>query len=502
MSEDSLKKQMEKHGFSVNDINYIINYMVKESLSPQLAMRRIKSYEALEKKLMQKIDSNKMKQEHLSNELEVKTQALEEANRKLEELGQARQKEDEIRNNLESKSDMLDAELEELKNQLQMIQVIQSDQPAERSPEAEAIAKSVNHITNEIKMIIIEYEEVTTLFLPLVTALTEALADPDDFVFSSEDLTNAIDDFILLNGSPSGVATATEAPRQFSPPPVSNSPITPPVSQPISAPVVSEQTTPPVSAPQPISDDMIPSPTISKPPEEDLEGVVPSWQRIEEKKEEPKPEPLRFKPTDMIKQHEQGTEETPQADEESEEKEEVTEEAPSGQLSPSQIIKQRQKALAEREAKRREEEEKIKQLRESAMAKTHSEETEEKESQEEVQQISSPESKPVSVPESKPDPVQKKPVQRKPEPVQKKPEPKVDNKTKQVLLTFKDFISEAKSTKNFNERVKLISDQDAAYEVLGGIGLSQFYSYATKPVQMKDELVELIDNWIENGPPR
>jgi len=247
---------------------------------------------------------------------------------------------------------------------------------------------------------------------------------------------------------------------------------------------------------------MIPSPSISKPPEEDLEVVIPSWQRIEEKKEEPKPQPLRFKPTEMIKQHEQSTEEAPPVDEESDKKEEATEEAPSGQLSPSQIIKQRQKALAEREAKRREEEEKIKQLRQSATAKTHSEETEEKDSQEEMHPISSPEPITAPVPESKPAPVQKESVQKKPEPVQKKPEPKVDNKTKQVLLTFKDFISEAKSTKNFNERVKLISDQDTAYEVLGGIGLSQFYSYATKPLQMKDELVELIDNWIENGPPR
>ncbi len=500
MSEETLKKQIEKHGFSIGDINYIVNYMVKEGLSPQLAMRRIKSYDALEKKMGQKLEADRMKIDHLSKELEIKTQALEEANKKLEELGQARQREDEIRNSLESKSEMLDAELEELKNQLQMIQIMQADQPSERSPETEAIAKSINHIINEVKMIIIEYEEVTTLYLPIVTALTEALADPEGFVFSPEDLIATIEDFILLNSSapptqneedtPQPVTTA--APRSTEPP------ISPPT---VVAPTVSTPESPPSSMAEPA---------------DELEDVVPSWKTIEEKKEEPKPEPLTFKPTDLIKKHEKELTEPEDADESVEE--EVQEETPTtGQLTPSQIIKQRQKALAEREAKRREEEAKIEALKQAAVkkeevAKEKAPEEEQVSTQVEVSEqpvehqpktVSRPEPivepKPEPKPESRPEPKTKPKAEPKP-PVEEKP--KVDNKVKQVLLTFKDFINEAKSTKNFNDRIKLISDQDAAYEVLGGIGLSQMYSYATKPIQMKDELLELLDTWIENGPPR
>ncbi len=507
MSEETLKKQIEKHGFSIGDINYIVNYMVKEGLSPQLAMRRIKSYDALEKKMGQKLEADRMKIDHLSKELEIKTQALEEANKKLEELGQARQREDEIRNSLESKSEMLDAELEELKNQLQMIQIMQADQPSERSPETEAIAKSINHIINEVKMIIIEYEEVTTLYLPIVTALTEALADPEGFVFSPEDLIATIEDFILLNSSAPPTQNEDDTPK----PDTTAAPR--PIEQPISSPTV---VAPTVSTPK------SPPDSVAEPADE-LEDVVPSWKTIEEKKEEPKPEPLTFKPTDLIKKHEKELTEHEDVDESA--VEEMQEETPTGQLTPSQIIKQRQKALAEREAKRREEEAKIEALKRAAVkkeevAKEKAPEEESGSAQVEVsEQPVEHQSKPVSRPEPKVEPRPEPKPEPRPEPKpEPRPEPKtepkaepkspveekpkVDNKVKQVLLTFKDFINEAKSTKNFNDRIKLISDQDAAYEVLGGIGLSQMYSYATKPIQMKDELLELLDTWIENGPPR
>ena len=78
----------------------------------------------------------------------------------------------------------------------------------------------------------------------------------------------------------------------------------------------------------------------------------------------------------------------------------------------------------------------------------------------------------------------------------------VDEKTKKVLELFIEYLQEADSDKSFQLRIAAICDMDEAYETLGSIGLSQIYSYRTKKLSSRDEVVELLQTWIKTGVPR
>ncbi|MHA2251544.1 MAG: hypothetical protein ACXAD7_14365, partial [Candidatus Kariarchaeaceae archaeon] len=95
-----------------------------------------------------------------------------------------------------------------------------------------------------------------------------------------------------------------------------------------------------------------------------------------------------------------------------------------------------------------------------------------------------------------------KPEKEKPAPVKEKPESKVDKKTLQILNLFLDFIEEADDDKNFQDRISTISEMDEAYEHLGSIGLSQIYSFVSKGVEKKEELIKLLNSWKLDGVPR
>jgi len=82
------------------------------------------------------------------------------------------------------------------------------------------------------------------------------------------------------------------------------------------------------------------------------------------------------------------------------------------------------------------------------------------------------------------------------------PEKKVSEKEEQVLNLFLDFLEEADTDKGFKDRVSTICDMDEAYEYLGSIGLSQVYSFASKSIDKKEELVQLLKSWKEDGIPR
>lgn len=84
----------------------------------------------------------------------------------------------------------------------------------------------------------------------------------------------------------------------------------------------------------------------------------------------------------------------------------------------------------------------------------------------------------------------------------KKIKPGPSEKVLQILNLFLDFVGEAKTDKDFRNRVETICDMDEAYEHLGGIGLSQLYSFASKDLAKKDELITLIDAWKIDGVPR
>lgn len=73
--------------------------------------------------------------------------------------------------------------------------------------------------------------------------------------------------------------------------------------------------------------------------------------------------------------------------------------------------------------------------------------------------------------------------------------------TKEILNQFVNFIGEASNDTGFQERIKIICDTDEAYQYLGSIGLSQIYSYGTKGINKKDELLKLLETWKKSGVP-
>lgn len=84
----------------------------------------------------------------------------------------------------------------------------------------------------------------------------------------------------------------------------------------------------------------------------------------------------------------------------------------------------------------------------------------------------------------------------------KKIKPGPSQQVLQVLNLFLDFVGEAKNDKDFRNRVETVCDMDEAYEHLGGIGLSQIYSFATQGISKKEELIQLINAWKIDGVPR
>ena len=50
-SFETLSELLESHNMTVADLEYIVRYLTNEKITPQLAMRRIKSFEALKTKL-------------------------------------------------------------------------------------------------------------------------------------------------------------------------------------------------------------------------------------------------------------------------------------------------------------------------------------------------------------------------------------------------------------------------------------------------------------------
>lgn len=93
-------------------------------------------------------------------------------------------------------------------------------------------------------------------------------------------------------------------------------------------------------------------------------------------------------------------------------------------------------------------------------------------------------------------------IKEEPKKVEKpKEEEKPEDKSVQVLQLFLDFIDEADSNDEFQKRVAAICDTDEAYEHLGSIALSQVYSFSSKDLSKKPQLVKLLKTWMKTGIP-
>ena len=346
-----------------------------------------------------------MKVQHLEKELQIRTATLDEANKKLEDLGAQIQSDTKIRKKLESSSDVYRAEAEELKNQLLLVQDLfptSSESDAKVSStvslDDNILVKYITELSEELDKQGAGNKELGIVLKPISEDLAKLLKNQETHKFNNSTIERAIISYEVANQMKISSLQKEE-------------------------------------------------------PKEELKEELKEKSPKKEKESFDKKKPVKTRKGATIRRKV------------SEDK--VT----SAPLSPSNLIKKREKAIEEKEKKS-----------ETALSEKKKKPAKQKQKALKTDSFSDKLRSKAS----------KKPTKEK---------ELISEKNEKLLTTFRDFIGEAENTKNFNERIKLICDQDEAYEALGSIGVSMIYSYVTKSAKHKDDLIKTINSWIANGVP-
>lgn len=144
----SIEELLSKYNIQLHDLEYILTFMQKENITPQLAMRRIKLFEKLQEKMAKAQEDEKVRE--LTSELDHLSKIVEDLQAEKEKL----QKEIE-----ESKrqQDLFEAEREELKLQMkalmESIPAMEADTETEEElqKENQELKKNLNLVTAGIR---------------------------------------------------------------------------------------------------------------------------------------------------------------------------------------------------------------------------------------------------------------------------------------------------------------------------------------------------------------
>ena len=112
----TLEELLSKYTIQLMDLEYILNFMKKEDISPQLAMRRIKLFEKLQEKMSQ-VQSDEKVQE-LTSELDHLSKIVEELQEEKDKLQEEKTQLDKAIEDSKLQQDLYDAEREDLKMQM------------------------------------------------------------------------------------------------------------------------------------------------------------------------------------------------------------------------------------------------------------------------------------------------------------------------------------------------------------------------------------------------
>jgi len=108
-SDISIEELFKKYSIQPHDLEYILNFMQKENISPQLAMRRIKLFEKLQEKMSQTQSDEKVRE--LTTELDQLSKLVEDLQKEKVDL-------DKEIEDTRLQQDLFNAEREELKLQM------------------------------------------------------------------------------------------------------------------------------------------------------------------------------------------------------------------------------------------------------------------------------------------------------------------------------------------------------------------------------------------------
>jgi hypothetical protein len=112
----SIEDLFKKYNIQPHDLEYILNFMQKENITPQLAMRRIKMFEKLQEKMEQSQSDDKVKE--LTMELDHISKVVEDLQSERDSLQEEKAKLDKEIEDTKLEQDLFNAEREELKMQM------------------------------------------------------------------------------------------------------------------------------------------------------------------------------------------------------------------------------------------------------------------------------------------------------------------------------------------------------------------------------------------------
>ncbi|MHA1259578.1 MAG: hypothetical protein ACTSSG_05830 [Candidatus Heimdallarchaeaceae archaeon] len=429
----SVEELIKQYNLQPHDLEYILNFMKKENISPQLAMRRIKLFEKLQEKMEQAQSDDKVKE--LTSELDHLSKVVEDLQAERDALQQEKEKLDKEIEDTRLQQDLFNAEREELK--MQMHALMSSIESIET--EAEEGEEKLQVENQELKKKVSVMESACRTLKDKLEKLSSQNPSLKNFV---KNLTTSLSSIIEGQQLPANVVFNVPSELIVSSSKVSTKPSSPQVEQ-------------VMTATETISPDQIKFVTPSKIPESKLVA-----EKTIKKEEVP-----------------------PAAPTVTEEKKKPSILAPSAASTPKRKPVIKEKIFAEPEEL------------ETETVQKEEKKVSMQEPKRETATIATEITKPKPRKEEKPKKID---VSAKPQGEGKQVSPKIEK----ILRLFISYAQAADNDENWKARIAAICDMDEAYIELGGLAMSQIYSYQTQSIKKKKEFERLLNSWIENGLPR
>jgi hypothetical protein len=148
----SLEDLFKKYNIQPHDLEYILNFMQKENITPQLAMRRIKMFEKLQEKMEQSQSDDKVKE--LTMELDHILKVVEDLQTERDSLQEEKAKLDKEIEETKLEKDLFNAEREELKLQMHALMDSIGDIEHEAEEGGEKLSSENQELKKKLSMMV------------------------------------------------------------------------------------------------------------------------------------------------------------------------------------------------------------------------------------------------------------------------------------------------------------------------------------------------------------
>jgi len=148
----SIEDLFKKYNIQPHDLEYILNFMQKENITPQLAMRRIKMFEKLQEKMEQSQSDDKVKE--LTMELDHISKVVEDLQSERDSLQEEKTRLAKEIEETKLEQDLFNAEREELKMQMHALMDSIGEIEHEAEEGEEKLASENQELKKKISMMV------------------------------------------------------------------------------------------------------------------------------------------------------------------------------------------------------------------------------------------------------------------------------------------------------------------------------------------------------------